>query len=103
MAHYIRMNNMFHGLTTYRGQGNRSIVGRLRAVPFLEDWRNVCAEIETYLHLFKGGYDYSYKKTSKKVVLFQESMYMCTLKRVSKTAKFGKKGMFFKLEIVVRV
>ena len=49
MAHDIRMNmdygmnNMFHNLTTYRRQGNRSIVGRLRAVPFLEDWRDVSA------------------------------------------------------------
>ena len=34
---------MFHDLTTYRRQGNRSIVGRLRAVPFLEDWRDVSA------------------------------------------------------------
>ena len=48
--------------------------------------------------VFKGGYDMiwcSYKKTSRKGSFFQRSIYARTLKRVFKTAKFGKKGMFF--------
>ena len=42
-------------------------------------------------------------KTSEKACCFQQSMYACTLKRVSKTAKLGEKGMFSTLEIVIRV
>ena len=45
----------------------------------------------------------SYKKTGKKGHFFQQSMYARTLKRASKTAKFGKKMCFSTLEIVICV
>ena len=51
--------------------------------------------------VFKGGYDARTRKQVKRVVFCfvlvppQQSMYTRTLKRVPKTAKFGKKAVFF--------
>ena len=45
--------------------------------------------------IFKGGYDACSRKQVKRVLFFQQAMYARTLNRVSKTAKYGKKGMFF--------
>ena len=45
--------------------------------------------------IFKGGYDACTRKRVKRVVFLTECMYAGTLKKVSKTVKFGKKGMFF--------
>ena len=46
--------------------------------------------------VFKGGYDAHTRKHIKRVIFFQQSMYTRTLKRVSKTTKFGeKRGVFF--------
>ena len=45
--------------------------------------------------VFKSGYDAHTRKQVKVVIFFPTVDDTRTLKRVSKTAKFGKKGMFF--------